>query len=77
MQDIHHEVLQYKQDNPSFTRPAISNIVEIHGTILCITQMNDVLTPQNGVCFTIMLGFTLGALYAHITSQLEDTYVCI
>ena len=39
--------------------------------------MNDVFTPQNGVCFTIMLGFTLGALYAHITTQLEDTYVCI
>jgi len=23
-----------------------------------------------------MLGFTLGAFYAHITTQLEDTYVC-
>jgi len=23
-----------------------------------------------------MLGFTLGALYAHITTQVEDTYVC-
>jgi hypothetical protein len=39
--------------------------------------MYDVFTPQNGVCFTIMLGFALATFYAHITTQLEDTYVCI
>jgi hypothetical protein len=39
--------------------------------------MNNGFTLQNGVRFTIMLGFTLGALYAHITTQVEDTYVCI
>ena len=61
----------------SFTRPAISNIVEIHRTILCITQMYDVFTPENGVCFTIMLGSALATFYAHITTQVEDTYVCI
>jgi len=38
--------------------------------------MNDVLTPQNGVCFTIMLGSALATFYAHITTQAEPTYVC-
>jgi len=39
--------------------------------------MNDVFTPQSGVCFTIMLGSALATFYAHITTQVEDTYVCI
>jgi len=39
--------------------------------------MYDGFTLQNGVRFTIMLGFTLGAFYAHITTHAEDTYVCI
>jgi hypothetical protein len=39
--------------------------------------MNDVLTPQNGVCFTIMLGSALATFYAHITTHAEVTYVCI
>ena len=38
--------------------------------------MYDAFTLQNGVCLAIMLGFTLGAFYAHITTQVELTYVC-
>jgi len=39
--------------------------------------MYDAFTLQNGVCLAIMLGITLGAFYAHITTQAEPTYVCI
>jgi len=50
--------------------------MEIYRTILCIAQMYDAFTLQNGVCLAIMLSFTLGAFYAHITTQVELTYVC-
>ena len=72
--DLRQECLLYT--NSSFTRPAISYIIEIYRAILSITQMYDSFTLQNGVCLAIMLGFTLGAFYAHITTQVEPTYVC-
>jgi len=39
--------------------------------------MNDVLTPQNGVCFTIMLGSALATFYAHGTAEVLALYQSI
>ena len=51
--------------------------MEINLAFLRFPWMNQPHSKGNRVSWAIIFGFTPRALYAHITTQLEDTYVCI
>ena len=51
--------------------------MEVNLAFLSFPRMNKPHSEGNRVGWAIIFGFTRRALYAHITTQLEDTYVCI